>query len=543
MQTGRTYQQDFINMSSRIISIFLACAFLASCANKVAPEGGPKDTAPPKLIASKPENFSHSFSGNEITLLFDEYIQLINGDKQIILSPLPDEKPEISVRNKSISVKFKKPLQENTTYTLSFGNAIADVHESNSVNNFRFVFSTGNFLDSLSVSGNISDAYTLKPAGDVTVMLYSADDDSLPFYSRPDYITRTDAAGNFTFENLKAASFKLFALKDKNSNYLYDHPDELIAWADEPVRAGDSVSHALKLLRETPQQLKLLNVIVTEPVKAILIFNKPADIKLKDMSGVPSWHSLSFSHAADSVTVWLTDTLKDSLRVFVLQNNKLLDSVLISMRKPGSLKQRASVLQPLSVSAGSLIPEEKLVLHVSHPVAEVNNLQVKMICDTAETLLLSLRIKNPLTLESDFRLMSGRQCEVKLLPGSIKDIYGRTNDTLSIPLKTLSEKETGTLYLKLKNESPYPLIFSLVNENEQTIRDTVVSGDAPYVAFRFLPPGVFKMKVTEDSNQNGRWDTGNYLKKQKPERVSYFNEPVIIRANWEVEHFWKPEFK
>jgi hypothetical protein len=201
------------------------------------------------------------------------------------------------------------------------------------------------------------------------------------------------------------------------------------------------------------------------------------------------------------------------------------------------------VLQPLSVSAGSLIPEEKLVLHVSHPVAEVNNLQVKMICDTAETLLLSLRIKNPLTLESDFRLMSGRQCEVKLLPGSIKDIYGRTNDTLSIPLKTLSEKETGTLYLKLKNESPYPLIFSLVNENEQTIRDTVVSGDAPYVAFRFLPPGVFKMKVTEDSNQNGRWDTGNYLKKQKPERVSYFNEPVIIRANWEVEHFWKPEFK
>lgn len=517
---------------------------VSSCANRVAPEGGPKDAAPPKLLASQPENFSHSFQGNEITLQFDEYLQLRDADKQIIVSPLPDEKPEITAGKKLLKVKFKKPLQSNTTYTISFGNAIADIHESNALTGFRFVFSTGSFVDSLSVSGNIADAFTLQPAGGVTVMLYEKNEDSLPYHSRPDYISLTDEAGNFSFENLGATAFKLFALKDKNNNYLYDHVDEMIAGADEPVRAGDSLLHSLLLFKELPGRLKLLNAAATEPVKAVMAFNKKpeSEVTLKEKSGAPAWHSYTFSKTGDSITVWMADTLKDSLNVYLYENNQLFDSVFIALKKPASVKQRTSALQPLTVSVQAFHTGEKIGFTASHPIREINHQHIKIISDSVENSISKPETQSDV-LVTDFVVMPEKKSELLLLPGAIKDIYNRTNDTLKTSLKVLSEKETGSLFVQLENESAYPLLISLVNDKEQSIRDTILTGSRPAVSFGFLPAGMYKLKAVEDSNGNGRWDTGNYLKKQKPERVAYFKEPITIRANWDVENKWKPEFK
>jgi hypothetical protein len=147
------------------------------------------------------------------------------------------------------------------------------------------------------------------------------------------------------------------------------------------------------------------------------------------------------------------------------------------------------------------------------------------------------------TFISDYVLNPEKKYELLLLPGALTDIYNRTNDTLKIPLKVLSEKETGSLYVQLKNSNDYSLLVYLVDEKDQIIRDTVLTGLQPAVSFQYMPAGVYKLKAVEDKNRNGRWDTGNYLKKQKPERVSYFKEPVTIRANWDVENTWNPEFK
>lgn len=524
-------------------ALLFLMTMLSSCANRVAPEGGAKDSAPPKLISSQPENFSHSFQGSEITLQFDEYIQLLDAEKQIIVSPLTDEKPEITASKKTLKVKFKKPLHANTTYTISFGNAVADIHESNALTGFRFVFSTGSFVDSLSIAGIIADAFTLQPAGDVTVMLYNNNDDSLPYHSRPAYITVSDAAGNFKFENLSASTFKLFALKDKNNNYLYDHHEETIAWADEPVKAGDSVLHALLLIKELPKKTKLLNVIAAEPGKAILAFNKKANVELKAKSGVASWHSYSFNQTGDSITVWMADTLNDSLNVYLYENNQLFDLVSLALKKPASIKQQKSTMLPFTVSVKAFRPGEKISFTASHPLQETNPQLIKIIADSAENHLQNLKTESETYCVSDFMVMTEKKYELLLLPGAMKDIYGRTNDTLKVPVKVLSEKETGSLFIQLNNVYPHPLLISLVNDKEQSIRDTVLTGSTPAVFFSYLPAGVYKLKAVEDCHQNGRWDTGDYLKKQKPERVTYFKEPVTIRANWDVETTWKPEFK
>jgi hypothetical protein len=526
---------------------FLLLSFFAllsaSCANRIAPEGGPKDVTPPKLISSQPENFSHSFSGNEISLQFDENIQLRETDKQILISPLPEEKPEITVNKKLLKLKFKKALQSHTTYTISFGNAISDIHESNALTGFRFVFSTGTFVDSLSIHGTVTDAFTLKPAGEVTVMLYEQPGDSLPYTSLPSYAAQTDASGNFTFENLRASNFKLFALKDKNHNYLYDHPDELIAWTDEPVRAGDTIMHALQLIKEVPLKLKLLAAASPEPVKVILAFNKNAEVELKPKNGTPSWHSYTFNKTGDSLTIWMADTLQDSLNVYLYENNQLFDSVFMALKKPVSVKQRTTGLQPLVVTVPAFHAGEKISFTVSHPLRQTHHRLIKIKSDSVEAELPSLIASEGQAFMAAYELMPEKKYELLLLPGALTDIYNRSNDTLKIPLKILSEKETGSLYVQIKNENDYSLLVSLVDEKEQSIRDTVLTGRQTAVSFQYLSAGVYKLKAVEDSNRNGRWDSGNYLSKQKPERVTYFKEPITIRANWDVEHIWNPVFK
>ncbi len=239
----------------------------------------------------------------------------------------------------------------------------------------------------------------------------------------------------------------------------------------------------------------------------------------------------------------MADTLKDSLNVYLYENNQLFDSVFISLKKPASIKHQKSTFQPLTVWVKTFQPGEKISFTASHPLQETKPQLIKVIADSTQSSLQNLKSESGTICVADLTVIPNKKYELILLPGALKDIYGRTNDSLIIPVKVLSEKETGSLFVQIKNENRFPLLISLVNDKEQSIRDTVLTGSTPAVFFGYLPAGVYKLKAVEDINQNGRWDTGNYLKKQKPERVNYFKEPVTIRANWDVENTWKPEFK
>ena len=170
--------------------------------------GGAKDETPPKLVASTPENFSTNFVAVEVELEFDEFLKPGSLAQKLIISPVMDQKPEIKIKGKSVQIIFNSELLPDRTYTLNFGDAIADLNESNPIENFMYVFSTGDELDSLEIAGSVTSALTNEPVEGVAVMLYQEDIDSLPLTDLPIYLSLTDKEGQYHLKNLASGSSK-----------------------------------------------------------------------------------------------------------------------------------------------------------------------------------------------------------------------------------------------------------------------------------------------------------------------------------------------
>jgi len=225
---------------SRLYYLFLITYFFSiGCANPgTSLSGGEKDETPPQLLLSTPENFTTNFTAEEVIIEFDEFLKLGNAAAKLIISPVMDKKPEVKIRGKELHIKFLSELLPDRTYTLNFGDGIADLNENNSIENFSYVFSTGSEIDSLQISGQVTSAFTNEPAEGVAVMLYQEDNDSLPMTDLPIYLSLTDKEGYYNLQNLASGSYKIFALKDANSNYLFDQPKEEIAFLDSLITPG-----------------------------------------------------------------------------------------------------------------------------------------------------------------------------------------------------------------------------------------------------------------------------------------------------------------
>ncbi len=203
------------------------------CARIGSPTGGPKDETPPEIVSSDPVNYSTGFDGKKIEIKFDEFIQLKNIYKELIISPPLKERPVTKLKGKSLVIDLNNELRDSTTYTLNFGNAIADNNEGNVLPNFEFVISTGNYVDSMSVTGKLFNAFNLKPEDEpVNIMLYENLNDSAPYLEIPSFIGKTNKDGTFAVNNIKSDTFKIFALQDANSNLLFDITSEKIAFID-----------------------------------------------------------------------------------------------------------------------------------------------------------------------------------------------------------------------------------------------------------------------------------------------------------------------
>ncbi len=214
----------------------LIILFIAACAQQGSLTGGAKDEKPPEIVVSVPPNFTTHFKSDRVEITFNEYIALKEITKQLVVSPPMTKKPEIKAKGKSLEIIFKDSLQPDRTYAINFGDAIVDLNESNPLKNFQFVFSTGSTIDSLQASGRVVMALDGKPAEDIQVMLYSGSADSLPLKTIPLYISRTDKEGRFTLRNLAEGSYKIFALKDGNSNFMFDLVTESVGFQDSLIR-------------------------------------------------------------------------------------------------------------------------------------------------------------------------------------------------------------------------------------------------------------------------------------------------------------------
>ena len=220
----------------RSLVTLLTGILLWTCANVMAPTGGPRDEDPPVVLRSTPPNYSPNYTGEQIRIYFDEFVTLTNLRQQLLVSPPLENDPEFRVRGRSIIIDIEDELRENTTYNMFLGDAIRDITEGNAIPNFQFVFSTGDYVDSLSLGGKVIDAFTLEPVDGVSVMLYDSIYDSIPYKERPVYFAKTNKEGLFTISNMQGGEYLIFALVDNNANFLYDLPDEKIAFLDSLVQ-------------------------------------------------------------------------------------------------------------------------------------------------------------------------------------------------------------------------------------------------------------------------------------------------------------------
>lgn len=234
---------SYLLFAGTLVALLFFMAIMGTgCAQIGSPTGGPRDTIPPVLVSANPKLLSTHFNGNKITLVFNEYIDVQEVQTNVLVSPFPKTNPMVDFKLKTVTVKLKDTLIPNTTYAINFGNAIRDNNEGNPFKNFTYVFSTGDIIDSLQLSGTVIVAETGKKDSTIIALLYRNVPDSAVQKRKPDYIARLDSAGNYSFHNLSAGRYKLYALKDGDGGKTYNSKTELFAFSDSDIVVTDSTA-------------------------------------------------------------------------------------------------------------------------------------------------------------------------------------------------------------------------------------------------------------------------------------------------------------
>lgn len=592
------------------VAVLGVISLLYSCANIVQPSGGPKDTTPPKVEEAIPADQSVNFNSSKIVFTFDEYFQLQDINNQFFISPPLKTPPDFTVKNKTLTVTFEDSLRPNTTYNINFGEAIKDINEGNVLSNFTYAFSTGTYIDSLSLLGNVKNAATLQAEKGVLVMLYDEVVDSLPMKKLPIYYTKCDAAGNFKLNNLKGGDYTIIALNDKNSNLLFDLPEEeLVGFLDTTVSpyyipkpvavdttASDSASvdslttnaekDRLKAglgggLKQAQKDIQLwtfleekslqylkkgmavqhgrLAFIYNTPVETLHI--KPLNIEIENMG----WAFREFSELRDTVFVWMPEAEDeegtgvipevDTLMLEVQADDGKKDTVEIKLMEKGekalltgSTKGiRKNVVKEefkftLSAPGKGKVqhPNRGFEVRFNHPVVysdidkiELREDSIKVNCKTSH---------NPEALRSflvDYAWKPGKNYELFIPPGALRDFFGMSNDSFLVSFKGGNIEEFANLILNLElPETSENYAVQLLSDKDKLIEEKSLE-ESGVIKFELLQPGVYKLKLIYDRNNNKKWDTGNYLQQKQPEKiVVYPDGNITIRPNWDVEVEW-----
>ncbi|MEJ7611397.1 MAG: Ig-like domain-containing protein [Ferruginibacter sp.] len=292
-----------------ILTAFIGFSLLTGgCAQIGMPIGGPKDTLSPKLIKANPQDGIRNVATNKITLEFNEYIDVQDLQQNLIISPLQNRNPSVIANPKSITLKFRDTLLPNTTYTINFGDAVRDINENNVYKGLTYTFSTGNTIDSLSLSGKALLAETGLADTTMLVMLYRNATDSTVQKKKPSYISRVQRDGNFSFNNLPAVPFRIYALKDGDAGKTYNSLSEPFGFRNEEVLPGkddDIILYAYS-------QEKAIDNRTTVPVKGIVDKRLRYTVTVQQKQSLIDPLEIDFNNPlkeADSNKIFITDTL------------------------------------------------------------------------------------------------------------------------------------------------------------------------------------------------------------------------------------------
>ena len=528
----------------------LFVVFAMSCANRIPLDGGLRDAISPKIVAATPDSAQLNFNGKMLYFTFDEYVELKDGGTSIAFSPPLKKNPTYVLKKKTLEIKLEEPLDENTTYNISFGKSITDLNEGNVFKDKAWVFSTGPILDSLSLSGKVIETINGKPAANVKAMLYTALTDSTPFKTSPRYFALTDENGQFTINNIKQGQYFIFVQKDENGNLLLDNPDELIAFATLAIQIDSSITQvkSLQAFSNIPAKQKLLKKSFEIPGKLILKtalpLKNPTFRLLKPFEqNITNWTA---PLANDSILLFLPRFQADSLLLEVKSNdyndtismNLRSAFVKTSLRKGGGNIDTSFVVSNSLVS-NSLAEKDTLFIYYNRPLYQLNKEKLILTKDTIAVPFDMALIKSNLVSAVTFKKIPGDKFTLLALPEAYTDEYGRTNDTIKTNFKVSTEKDIGSITLRLigwPENNDY--VLQMLGAKGKVVKSENVKSRTKFV-FEGLQPGLYQFRLVVDINKDNRWTSGSFERRKQPEQIFILSEELTVRPSWDLETEWK----
>lgn len=520
----------------RYLSMLLCALFLlVNCAKRGGgPSGGPKDSIPPAFVKATPPNYTTNFDEEEIRIYFDEYIKLKDYQKQLIISP-PLKNSLISPQgsaSKFIKITITDTLVPNTTYVFNFGQSIQDNNESNPFSSFKYVMSTGDYIDSLTVSGAIIDELSSKPDNFVSVMLYAVDStlsDSIVFKDPPRYVTNTlDSLTTFEIGNIKEGEYMLIAMKDEDANFTFQPKKDKIGFISEYITIPTDSSYTLKLFKEIPalktsrpQQMSNGHVAfgVEGPIDSLdihLLTEKPDNFK-------ELW---TRRPNQDSLHYWYRPEIAIDSLVFETKGMNYLDTLIMRLRK-----RKPDSLFFSNRSGRTLALNSPFKLSSSIPITAIDKDRVSVYKDSMSIPFSIIKDSIYSALAIDFERTEKSNFQIQLLPGALTDFFDAVNDTLTYKFQTKEKSDYGGIELILENAKNFPYVVQLTNSKGDVITSIPSTKETTF-NFEYLEPGNYMIKLIEDLNGNGLYDTGNYLLKRQPEKVINYEKTIEVRPSW-----------
>ena len=563
-----------------------------ACANKAqGPTGGPKDITPPSVLKSFPANGTLNFKKKLIEIDFDKIVSIEKPNENVIVSPPQQKPPDVKSLGRRVTVTFNEKLQDNTTYSIDFGNAIADVNEKNVIKNYLFSFSTGNTIDTLKISGTVINAEDLNPMAGIIVGIYSDTSDSI-FSLKPFMrIGRTDENGRFSINNIKKGKYKVYALGDANQDYTFQ-PGEGLAFQDSLVDPYTRIEEmkdtvwkdstevdsirtymgtrflpdnlSLRYFKENKKRQYFVKYERKEPFVFSLFFNA-AQAKLPELKPLNfNWDGkflLQKSAGLDSLTYWLTDSLvwkNDTLKMTMsyLKTDSLYrlkpvtDTINVSMRKARvnararqTKKLAVQKIQPLKIMNNMASVFEiynPVILNFETPLEQLDVSKVKLF-QKVDTTFKQIPFKwrqvdsTKMAYSITHKWIAETTYKLEIDSAAFTSIYHRTSNEQETEFKIRSLDEYSSVKLLLATFNPKAVLQVL------DAKDVVLDSKPAAIKgtiFEYLKPGDYYVRMFIDENGNGKWDSGDYSKKRQPEVVYYYPKKMTLMANWEFEEKW-----
>lgn len=519
--------------------------FVVGCASISPLEGGPKDETPPKVLEDESTpNFQANSSPRRIELVFDEWVTLTDVFNQVVISPPLQYKPAVALKGRTVVFELneKEQLRPEATYTINFGNAVKDLTENNPAENLRFVFSTGAYIDSLTVSGKIVSALTGEPVDKALFMLYDNLNDSVVRTELPFYFGRTDKNGHFTIPNVRADTLKGFALLDADLNYRFNQSKELIGFPDASIVTTDSSARDLRIrLFEEARPIKLLEQeTATYGVVKLTYSQTPLSTNFSASDTAQIWKT---EYLGDSIKIWYERPDTNSWKLFVRADTITTDTITLrngSLKPTFLSKAKLNMASPTPGATALLHPDKPATLTFNHPVLRADTSLISWWEDTLRNPVFPIWKPDsvqPRVWNVSLPWKEALIYEMQALPGAFTDMYGLSNaDTLLLKWRIEQRKNFATLHIIVEDMEPETdYIVSLLNSNKVEVDRKIMRSDSEnkFTALH-LQPGQYSLRIVVDTNKNGRWDSGHYDTKTQPEEIMVF--PVEqLRGNWETE--------